>query len=442
MKQRYDVIVVGAGPAGLLAAKAAAENGLEVALLERKKNIAVVQRSCGQSMVSMNEYYLGDLVHFNAKDGRICFPTTGFSFAYTGPCQALYSWQFFSPGMNMIQFGLPEPEALKKGQPLIGMVYDKENLLANLRDQMIRERVTVFEGTELTDIALQGNEVVVQAGGKEFHSTFVIAADGTNSRVVEKLGFNQERKHIGTLHAQSFFIRGFTPPGGNNTIAGFTFTEQGPAFMFLFPRPDGETWNVIFLALEKKVDLTKVGHHFMHGTRYAPWFKNVETLRTFSALEYIYSPILKPFKNNVLVIGDAASCQELEASGAMITGWKGGQAIAAAIKEREVGVTPEAITHYFDWWINTYIKNYDYEDYVKCFTIPYIFVTPEIMDYVFGLIKEPMPPCFNPYSAVRLLGQTMQGILPRIIADRPDILPHLMKMGSSASEILAHTLKD
>jgi flavin-dependent dehydrogenase len=322
------------------------------------------------------------------------------------------------------------------------MVYDKELLLGNLRDEMNRERVALFEGTELTDIALEGNDVVVQAGGKAFRSTYVIAADGTNSRVVEKLGFNQERKHIGTLYAQSFFIRGFTPPYGNATIAGFTFTEQGPAFMFLFPRPDGDTWNVIFLALEKKVDLTKVGHHFMQGSRYASWFKHAETLRSFSALEYIYSPILKPFKNNVLVIGDAASCQELENSGAMITGWKGGQAIAAALKERELGVATEAITRYFDWWINTYIKNYDYEDYVKCFTIPYIFVTPEIMDYVFGLIKEPMPPCFNPYSAVRLLGQTMQGILPRIIADRPDILKHLMKMGASASEILAHTLKD
>ena len=35
----YDLIVVGAGPAGLMAAKTAGEQGLKVALLERKKNI-------------------------------------------------------------------------------------------------------------------------------------------------------------------------------------------------------------------------------------------------------------------------------------------------------------------------------------------------------------------------------------------------------------------
>ena len=100
MKKRYDVIVVGAGPAGLLAAKAAAENGLDVALLERKKEISVVKRSCGQSLVSMNEYYFDDLVHYAEKDRRICFPNTGFSFSYDGPVKDIFSWQFFSPGIN------------------------------------------------------------------------------------------------------------------------------------------------------------------------------------------------------------------------------------------------------------------------------------------------------------------------------------------------------
>ena len=38
MAKKYDVIVVGAGPAGFLAAKAAGENGFEVALLERKSD--------------------------------------------------------------------------------------------------------------------------------------------------------------------------------------------------------------------------------------------------------------------------------------------------------------------------------------------------------------------------------------------------------------------
>ena len=37
MTNAYDLIIVGAGPAGLMAAKTAGEQGLKVALLERKK---------------------------------------------------------------------------------------------------------------------------------------------------------------------------------------------------------------------------------------------------------------------------------------------------------------------------------------------------------------------------------------------------------------------
>ena len=62
MKQKYDVIVAGAGPAGLLAAKALAQNGFDVAVLERKADMSAVTRACGQSLLPPNEYFFGDLV--------------------------------------------------------------------------------------------------------------------------------------------------------------------------------------------------------------------------------------------------------------------------------------------------------------------------------------------------------------------------------------------
>ena len=75
--KKYDLIVVGAGPSGLLAAKAAGNAGLEVALVDRKSDLTRLERTCGQTMVSMNEYYFGDLTFYNPKGKRFGFSKNG-----------------------------------------------------------------------------------------------------------------------------------------------------------------------------------------------------------------------------------------------------------------------------------------------------------------------------------------------------------------------------
>jgi len=47
----YDLIVVGAGPAGSSAAYAAAKNGIKVALLEKEENVAQTVRTSGVTWI-------------------------------------------------------------------------------------------------------------------------------------------------------------------------------------------------------------------------------------------------------------------------------------------------------------------------------------------------------------------------------------------------------
>jgi hypothetical protein len=66
-----------------------------------------------------------------------------------------------------------------------------------------------------------------------------------------------------------------------------------------------------------------------------------------------------------------------------------------------------------------------------------------MIDHVFGLLKESFPPTFNPYTAVRLLGGRLQGVIPQLMASRPDIVQALMpRLFAFPSELLSKTLKE
>jgi NADPH-dependent 2,4-dienoyl-CoA reductase/sulfur reductase-like enzyme len=49
---KYDLVVIGGGPGGLMAAKTAAQAGLKTALVERKKRISEIRRACLQAFLS------------------------------------------------------------------------------------------------------------------------------------------------------------------------------------------------------------------------------------------------------------------------------------------------------------------------------------------------------------------------------------------------------
>ena len=80
--KKYDLVIVGAGPAGTMAAKTAGENGLKVALLERRINIEKITRPCTEGLLCHKLSENGEYVKVNFRDNRIVFPFDGFSIRY------------------------------------------------------------------------------------------------------------------------------------------------------------------------------------------------------------------------------------------------------------------------------------------------------------------------------------------------------------------------
>jgi flavin-dependent dehydrogenase len=220
------------------------------------------------------------------------------------------------------------------------------------------------------------------------------------------------------------------PPDTIVTMSGFM--KEGPASFYLLPRfADGER-NVLVTSFTPRADLQVALDYFMNKTMYAPWFKKAKRLKAFSAILSFYTPIIAPYKDRVLVIGDAASCVDLENTGAMLSGFKAGHAISTAVQEKNLGLETSGISNYLNWWKKDYIDVANYEAMTKGVGLRLILTTEEEINYYMGLIKETLPPLWAP-------GGTEQGKkVARAIAkatsiieqDRPDIFQKLKRMRS------------
>jgi flavin-dependent dehydrogenase len=439
MAKKYDLIVVGAGPAGLLTAKAAGENGFNVALLERKSDPTVMDRACLQTLDSANEYLHHDLYRCNLRNKRLCFPAHGFSVKYDGPYKDIHARHFYSPNGNRIRGGVYEEQKKKGEYGKITTVIDKEILFRCMLEEAKAYSIEVFTGINVEKVTPMADGIAAEGSGQSFEGKYLIAADGLNSRIAQMLGFNKDRTYYCQLRAISYYMSGVEPPDPHDCTAIFGFTKEGPVFLFLCPKPpDGEYHHLVF-TLNPKVNLEEANDYFTKKAFCAPWYKNTKIVRTFSANLNCYTHIVEPYKGRVLIAGDVGATQELEITGAMISGWKAGHAVSVAVQEENLGLEVTAITKYANWWKEAYVDYYPADAYMKIWSLPHLLTEPEEIDYLFGLIKEPVRPCFNPYTSP--LREVFRQLMPIIEQERPDVAQKLKKSGLPFNEIIAEITK-
>jgi flavin-dependent dehydrogenase len=441
MVKRYDLIVVGAGLAGFLAAKAAGENGLDVALLEKNPDPTQHTRACGETLGSMAEYYMGNITGYNARDKRIFFSSDGFTFKYDGPYQNLYGARMYTPNGQRVVVGDLDIQKKKGDYGRVGICFDKDIMFRCLLEEVKACSVDVFPGINIQEVTSTASSVTAKGSGQSFESKYLIAADGTNSRVAQVMGMNEGRTYYCNLYAIIYSISGLDLPEPNVVVNVVGFVKERGVSLFIMPHANKEIHYVMPITVDPRVDLEAAGEYFMKEAFCAPWFRKAKKVRSLSATESCYSPIIEPYKDRVLIAGDVGSTQELENQGAMICGWKAGQAISTAIQEENLGLEVTGLSKYTNWWKDTYIDYYDQEGYIKAFTHGLILTNEEEINYVYGQVKETLPACWHPYTLGEILGDAMAKVLPVIQQERPDIIQKLQRGGLPAAEIYADVAK-
>jgi flavin-dependent dehydrogenase len=195
------------------------------------------------------------------------------------------------------------------------------------------------------------------------------------------------------------------------------------------------------LSLNPRVNLEMALDYFMNKAFCAPWFKNAKKLKALSAVINCYSPMVEPYRDRVLVIGDVGSLVDLENHGAMLSGWKAGQAISTAVQEGNLGLEITGISQYVNWWKEAYINAYNHEDVIKGFALPYILTNEEEINYFYSLIKETLPAVWSPEGASRAMRPVLAKAMPIIERERPDIFQKLQRRGLPATQVLAELTK-
>ena len=227
MEKAYDLVIVGAGPTGLMAAKRAAEKGLQVVILERKKDVSVIRRACCSHFV-MDADYEGEALLVT--NGKLVFPRNKFEVHYQGPQLKITDKYFNSPKNHTIHF------SHQNGQP-IGIKFDKGSLLQGLLEECQQLGVECRMGTVAYTARDIKDKIIVSTVSGGIKSTVTaqkgIVADGANAHLAESLGMHQERKFYHTALAEKYIVENINDykPRSWNFFFGCAFRSHAPVII-------------------------------------------------------------------------------------------------------------------------------------------------------------------------------------------------------------------
>lgn len=432
---KYDVVIVGAGPAGLMAARTAGKEGLKVALLERKKDITKIHRSCG-GVLNVNEPTFGEIVTFDEERKRFNFSNLGISVHYDGPHQDVYGFHIYSPGGKRLEFGNFAELRKNPKKNKLGVSVNKGMLLRGLLEESEKHSVSVFPNTNVCSVQTGPAGAVVECeDGSNFEGTFVIAADGINSRIARMLGLNKERSFFGTTRTASIEIQGTTCPDPD----GFLFVITSLSIFAMLPRGEKNCYHIDASTYRREVKPMDLMDYFIHeDPTFCKWFKDSKILEHRTAcVVNLMSPPEKPFKDKVLFIGDACWRREISNVGAMCTGWKAGKCIAEALKQGKPD--EEGVRDYIHWY-----QEHFYGPHGKRKQAGRDFLAhlgPENIDYLVELPTREFPQTMDIYKVVNVIGKTYSELMTKIYEEKPDVMERLIEVRENMDGDLGKRIK-
>lgn len=322
-----DVLVIGAGPAGAMAAINASKNGVDVLLIDKKAEIGTPKR-CAEGIVTKTL----DEVGITPDERWIA--------------RKVDSIRIIAPNSKELVLDNNKMKLPDTGYILERKVFDK-----HLAMQAIRNGTKVMLRTQAVSINQEQNDVIVTVktmdGLMEIHSKVIIAADGPESHVGRwmNLKSNTPMKDMGSC--VQYEMVGIEKDNSNQ-IDIFIGSIVPAGYVWIFPKAE-DVANVGLGVLKKYTDKTPIDilDDFIETHDETV---NAQAVEMNVGGDPLGGVIKERYGNNVMVVGDAAGFVDPLTGdgirGALVSGMYAGQVASKAVKNDDY--SKEFLKEYYD----------------------------------------------------------------------------------------------
>lgn len=355
--EKFDVIIVGAGTAGCIAAKTIAESGLKVGIVEKNKRENIGEKICGDAL---GEHHLTFLGLEKPNGGELEAKIDGM--------------KIYSPDENTI-FTVADNDfkgyILNRhlfGQWLLKKATDKG---AQLLDST-NFRTPIIEKNAVVGISAKN---MITNENVELRSKVVIDATGffgmVRKQLPDVLGIDQEidNEDVEACYRE---IRQLKQESENTKYCEIYLNQKASpgGYIWIFPK-GGARVNVGIGALMRKSGYPNPKEQLYETAFKKPMFNGSQILTGGSWFDPVRRPLDNMVSNGVVIIGDAASLvNPIHGGGigpSMLSGHFAGKQIIEALSKGEP--TKEALWGYNKQYIDTYGKKQGTLDIFKLFLL-------------------------------------------------------------------------
>lgn len=419
MNNITDLLIIGAGPAGLMTAKTAAELGLKVTLIEKNKNFEQLRRACSAQFI-LDDGYENEFIKL--KDGKILFTKNNFQVNYTGHLVDVKNKYYKSPNGHRIHFALP-------GQKAFAVKFDKRKLV----DDLCKECVDLGVDVRMSTLACAGsdNGDYVSVNLKDNNTSYtlnakkLVIAEGVNAHLTGLFGLNKGRTHFATAVTVKYIVEGISgiEPNSWNLFYGKAFFSNAP--VIIGPSLYGDNTFEVTISGSGNARPDSIYENVISKSPLKKNFENAKLIDKQGCGVKAFSSLKKPYSGNVLTIGDSAAFVEVEVQGGLMCGYHA----ANAINKELQGLN--GFEDYTNWWKNAFEFNSDeYLLVSQGYALVPTYTDGEL-DYLFALIEdEILEGTYSQYKTPKLIWDAILSHKDKIQAERPAVYEKIKKMNT------------